>query len=149
MGFLNWLSLNWFSFLQSAGIVGGLLFSGISFRNLCTEQCTTNFLTIKEQHDNLWTTIYQRPELARVLDPKPDLQTKPINQEEELFVMLAVAHLSASCQVLIRSMLEPSEGLRQDIRWFFALPIPKIVWDRIKERHEPAFVKFVESCRAS
>jgi hypothetical protein len=148
MGFLNWLTINWFSFLQIVGIIGGLLFSGISFRNLRVEQRITNLLTIKEQHDELWKTIYERPELARVLDPGADLAARPISQGEELFVTLAVVHLNTSCQALLRGMLEPNEGLRQDIRWFFSLPIPKAVWEKIKERQDPNFVKFVEACRA-
>jgi hypothetical protein len=45
-------------------------------------------------------------------------------------------------------MLEPNEGLRQDIRWFFSLPIPKAVWEKIKERQDTKFAKFVEACRA-
>jgi hypothetical protein len=147
MGFLNWLSLNWFSILQSVGIVGGLLFTGISFRNLRIDQRITNLLTIKEQHDELWKTIYQRPELARVLDPAADLEAKPVNQEEELFVTLAIVHLSTSCQALLRGMVEPNEGLRQDIRWFFSLPIPKAVWEKNKRRQDSRFVKFVEACR--
>lgn len=149
MGILNWLSSNWFSTIQSLGIIAGLIFSGISFRNLEAEERTSNLLAIKDQHDALWRTVFERPSLVRVLDPRPDLQESPVTPEEEFFVTMAIAHLNTSYRVLLQGETKPSDAVRQDVRWFFSLPIPKDVWGKIKGRQEPAFVQFVEICRSS
>jgi hypothetical protein len=149
MGFLHWLGQNWFPFIQSAGIIGSLLFSGVSARNLREEERTTNLLEIKRQHDDLWQAVFESPRLARLLDPQANLKTKPVTREEELFVILAVAHLSTAHRVLLKRMSEPSEALRQDIRWFFSLPIPKTVWEKTRSRYDAAFVELVEACRTA
>jgi len=38
------------------------------------------------------------------------------------------------------------DGLREDIRQFFARPIPKRVWDHTKALQDRRFVRFVEAC---
>jgi hypothetical protein len=37
--------------------------------------------------------------------------------------------------------------LRQDVRSFFSLPLPKAVWEKTKIFQNQDFVKFVEMCR--
>src|SRR5437660_10851603 len=145
MGFLEWASHNWFSLLQSVGIIGSLLFTGLTLRQDVKERRTSHDLAITKAHRELWTNLYKRPSLARVLDPNADLSSQPITQEEEMFVLLLVVHLNTALEVL-RSET-PDEALRQDIRWFFSLPIPKAVWEKVKGRQEPAFARFVESYR--
>jgi len=39
------------------------------------------------------------------------------------------------------------EGLRRDIAQFLSLPIPRDVWNKIKNVQNDDFVAFVESCR--
>jgi hypothetical protein len=148
MQVFKWLGDNWFSFVQSVGIIGSLLFSGFSFRNLRSEEHTSNLLAIKQQHDDLWRAIFDRPELLRVLDPRADLEAKPVTSEENFFVLLAIAHLSTACRVLLTTDDEPGEAVRNDIRWFFSLPIPRAIWEKNKARQDPAFIRFVEACKA-
>ena len=145
MGFLEWASHNWFSLLQSVGIIGSLLFTGLTLRQDVKERRTSHDLTITKAHRELWTNLYKRPSLARVLDPNADLSSQPITQEEEMFVLLLVVHLNTALEVL-RSET-PDEALRRDIRWFFSLPVPMTVWEEAKYRQEAGFVRFVEACR--
>jgi hypothetical protein len=44
------------------------------------------------------------------------------------------------------TLIKP-EGLRKDIQSFFALPIPRAVWERVKPLQDREFVKFVEASR--
>jgi hypothetical protein len=148
MGFLEWASHNWFSLLQSAGIIGSLLFTGLALQTEAKERRTSHTLTITQAHRELWTNIYKRPELSRVLDPQADLARKPVTHEEEMFVLLLVVHLNTALEVLKPGIGgQPDEALRQDIRWFFSLPVAKAVWEQAKVRQEPGFVRFVEACR--
>src|SRR5260221_13307070 len=68
MGFLNWASDNWFILLQSLGIIGGLLFTAASLRLDEKTRRVGNLMAITKNHREIWTALYDRPELSRVLD---------------------------------------------------------------------------------
>jgi hypothetical protein len=42
-----------------------------------------NLFTVTKQHREIWTTIYTRLELKRVVDAFADLTARPISDEEE------------------------------------------------------------------
>src|SRR5207247_1890164 len=114
MGFLEWASHNWFSLLQSFGIIGSLLFTGLALRLDVKERRSSHDLAITKAHRELWTNLYKRPALARVLDPNVDLTSQPITQEEEMFILLLVVHLNTALEVLASE--KPDEALRRDIQ---------------------------------
>ncbi len=150
MGFLEWVSHNWISLLQSAGIIGSLLFTGLTLRLDAKERRDSHVLSVTLAHRELWTNLYKRPELSRVLDPNADLTNRPVTHEEEMFVLLLIVHLNTAQEVLKSRKFAIEDGaLRRDIRWFLSLPIPEVVWEKTKGRQDSAFVSFVESCRAS
>lgn len=149
MGIFAWWGQNWFFLLQSLGIIGGLLFTASALRIDAKVRRIGNLITITAHHRRLWSQLYSRAELLRLLDPKADLKRKPITAEEELFMMLLLVHLSTARHAMLDDMLVTPEGLRKDIHWFFSLPIPKAVWDKVKSRHDRDFVAFVEDCRES
>lgn len=37
--------------------------------------------------------------------------------------------------------------MRRDVAWFFSLPIPKAVWEKLKPLQDEEFVAYVEECR--
>lgn len=143
---LPWLSDNWFQALQSLGILGGLLFAALSFRRDAQERKITNFLEITEHHREIWTEIYRRPELKRVLADEVDLLSTPITVEEEIFINQLIVHLAMAWQISKARSLLRIDSMHNDIRSFFALPIPKTVWQRSKHTRDPRFVSFVEEC---
>ena len=105
-----------------------------------------NLLSITSNHRELWTELFRRPELRRVLDPAPDLECRPITVNEQLFVILLALHVSSVYEALKEDLLISQEGLRRDIWWIFSRPIPQIVWREIKVMHNDDFVDFLESC---
>ena len=40
-------------------------------------------------------------------------------------------------------------GLRKDVERFLSLPIPRAVWEKVKDLQEESFVQFVEESFAS
>ena len=149
MRILEWATQNWFSLLQSAGIVGSLLFTGLALRMDVKERHNSNTLTITKEHRELWANFFNRPELSRVLDPNADLATCPVTQKEEMFMLQLVVHFNTALEVLKPGKFASvDEALRKDIRWFFSLPIPNAVWMQAKERQDDGFVRLIESCRA-
>ncbi len=147
MGFLNWFGLNWFVFLQSAGIIGGLFFTAFSLRTDAKARQVSNLLAVGQHHREIWSQIILRPELRRVLKPEVDLARKPLRDEEETFVLELILHLYNVYQAMKDGMYLKPSGLRKDIHGFFSLPIPHVVWQRWKALQDKDFVQFVEDCR--
>src|ERR1043166_212421 len=96
MGFLNWFRDNAFTFLQSLGIIGGLFFTGISLRIDAKVRRVSNLFEVTKQHREIWTGLYSRPDLKRVVDASANLTAQPITDEEELFVNLLILHLASN-----------------------------------------------------
>ena len=146
MGLLSLWVDNWFTLLQSAGIIGGLLFTGFSLRRESRAKQIANLITITRQHRDIWTELYRRPDLSRVLDPDVDLWKDAVTLEEELFVGLLIHHLNSVYHAMQAGMFMTPEGLRRDIQGFFSVPIPSAVWERFRRFQDKTFVRFIEEC---
>jgi hypothetical protein len=145
MGFFFWFSENWFILLQSLAIIAGLLFTAFSFRLDAKTRRVSNLLEITKQHREIWTELYQRPELARISQKDVDLKIKPLTPEEELFIGFLILHLNSSYHAIKDGVFTKPEGLRKDIQQFFARPMAKMVWEKMKPFQDEDFVRFVEA----
>ena len=146
--FLRWLGDNWFTLLQSIGIIGGLLFTGIALRHDARGRRITNLIALTGSHRDIWSEFSRRPELARVLDPRADLAQEGVTEAEKKFVTLIVLHLSSVYHALEDSLSVTPDGLRRDIQGLFSRPVPRAVWENIKSLQDREFVRFVEACRS-
>jgi hypothetical protein len=142
----DWFSKNWFVLLQTAGIVGSLLFTGISLRRDAKGRKITNLIDLTANHRDLWSEFSRRPELKRVLDPKADTTNQSPTDAEKIFVTLIVVHLNSVYHALDDALTVTPEGIREDVRSLFSLPIPRAVWDEIKTLQDKEFVRFIEAC---
>jgi hypothetical protein len=140
-----WFQDNSFDLLQCVGIIGGLLFTAASFRANGKARRVANLIAITHHHREIWTQLYKQPELSRVVKPTVDLRREPVTEGEELFVDLLILHLSSSYHAMREGVFVKPQGLRKDIRWFFALPIPRAVWRKSRVLQDEDFVKFIES----
>ncbi len=144
MGIFHWVSDNWFSLIQTLGIIAGLVFTAASFRVDAKTRQISNLLTITGQHREIWKEFYRRPELSRVLEHEPDLEARPLSNDEELFVRLLILHLSSTFEATRDDLYLKPEGLERDVQFFFSLPIPKTVWNKFKVFQNSRFVQFIE-----
>jgi hypothetical protein len=145
MGFQGYIAQNWFDLLQSAVILAGLIFTGLSYRRDTKSRDLENFFRINEAHRDIWTEVYRRPELDRVLSTELDLENDKMTDEEAVFVNLLILHLNATFRAMRSGLYTTKQGIEEDIRWFFSLPIPRSVWHLSKQIREPDFVEFVEN----
>ena len=141
-----WLHENWFLFLQSAGIVGGLLFTALSIRGGTNARKVSDLLNLTAQHRELWNEVYRRPELSRIFATAADLVAKPVSVAEERFLNEVIVHFNTGWHLARRKSLVPMAALKADVRSFFNLPIPRTVWRQTRGSREARFVRFVESC---
>jgi hypothetical protein len=143
-----WISEHWVELVQSVGIIGGLLFGAYTTHKDEKARRIGNLIAVNEQYGRIWRELYERPELSRILDKDADLTKEPVSDEERLFVKMLILHLDTVRRATKAGMLVRIEGLRDDIRHFFALPIPKAVWEKIKPFQDRDFVRFIETSQA-
>ena len=144
MEVLHWLKSNWFNLFQSLALVGSLLFTGLSLRIDAKVRRVSNRLEIAKQHREIWSHLYARPELKRVLDASADLQAKPTTSEERMFVTFLVIHLAGAHRAEVAHFHTPPQKLGADIRHFFSFPVPRAVWQTLKHSQDEDFVRFVD-----
>lgn len=53
-------------------------------------------------------------------------------------------HLSNAYRAVRHGELVALEGLRSDVRMFFALPIPRLVWAKLRSFQDREFVAYIE-----
>ena len=140
----SWLTLNWQDLIQNAGIIGGLVFSALSFHRDAQSRRVSNMLTLTGQHRDIWKVVLDHPRLSRVLDPRTDVLKSHVKMEERLFVNLLIQHLYNTFQACKTGQFMQPENLGEDIREFFRLPIPYSVWQQIKKFQDKEFAQFVE-----
>jgi hypothetical protein len=147
MGGLRWIANNWPLLLNAGGVITGLVFTSLSFRAEARTRRVSNLIEITKAHRDIWTELYQRRELARILDVSLNVSHVRVTENEELFVTFLIHHLNCTFQAMKHHLFIKQEGLRRDIFWFFSLPIPQTVWEKMKTLQNHDFVAFVESCR--
>lgn len=140
-----WLNDNWFSLLQSAGIAGGLLFTGVTLRRELQAKRVSEYLTLANQHRRLWGQLHRRKGLVHVLDSDRDLAISPVTNEERLFLELALVHFHTGWLLAREGSLTPLHVLATDAGSFFRLPVPEAVWCSVRSAHDPEFVAFIDA----
>lgn len=144
-GVIAFITRNWIDILQSTGIIAGLFTSAYTIHKNAQVQRVQNLFTLTKNHREIWNQVVERPDLARILDPNPDLRQDPITNAERLFVLFLILHLASSFEATKHGMYFAEQGLRADICDFFALPIVQLIWDDAKKYQQSEFVRFVEA----
>ena len=144
MGFDQWIGQNWLALVQTAAVGSGLLFMGITVMLDARARRIGNLIQLTQQHRDLWERLYMQSELARILDPSADTAKLPVTVEEERFVIFLILHLSDTYYAMRAGFYQKLPGLRKDIERFFSLPIPRAVWEKVKDLQDETFVRFVE-----
>lgn len=143
-----WLETNWLNIIQSAGIIGGLLFTAFTFRRDAKGRRASDLLALAEQHRDIWSEVYRKPELRRINHAEVDLISSRVTPEEEEFLNLVFVH-AFTTWLLAESGTLPLLSLKTlalDIGTFLKKPIPLAVWKSSKDTRDPRFVKFVDEC---
>lgn len=146
MRILELLGGHWFELLQTASIVVGFLTAVHSIREDTKERRIENLFTLTQGYRDIWWKLFERAELVRILDDKPDLNRQPATPEEELFVHTLILHLRSAFKARALGMQFDDDALTSDIRQFFTRPIPSSVWAKSKQFQDADFVTFVNDC---
>jgi hypothetical protein len=145
MRFYQWIGQNWLQLVQTGALAGGLLFTGMAILLDARARRVGNLIQLTQQHRDLWERLYVQPNLARILDPSANPDPTKVTAEEETFVIFLILHLSNTYYATRSGFFQKLRGLRKDIAGFFALPIPRAVWKKVRDLQDESFIKFVES----
>jgi hypothetical protein len=127
------------------GIVGGLVYTGSALRRDAKARQVENLFALTKQHREIWSMLADRPELSRIMEVTVDLTATPVTRDEELFVTFLIFHLSNAYRAAQAGLFIGPEKLREDIRRFLPLPIPRTIWEKSIPLQDKDFVHFVES----
>ena len=146
MEILGWVVGHGFDILQTASILTGFFTAAYTIRTNTRERKIGNLFALTTAHREIWSRLYEREELSRVLSESVNLRREPITSEEELFVHTLILHLRAAFKARDLGMQFDDDAVAADIRQFFNRPIPHTVWERSKVFQDREFVDFVEHC---
>ena len=141
----SWVEQNWFTLIQTAGIIGSLLFGAFAARREAKAREFENHLKITALHRELWSGVTNNPSLARVVEQNPDIVRSPITLAEQEFLNLAINHFQTGWRFAKSGSLVGLDEMTSDVRNFFSLPLPRAIWEKSKSYRNPRFVGFVES----
>ena len=145
MGLIGWLAENWFDLLQTVAITTGLYATVYNLRADRRERMVQTQFAVTAAHREIWSHVLENPALARILNTEADLAASPVTLNEELLVQFLILHLRATYKARRSGMDFGDDKIELDMRLFFALPIPRHVWDRSKEFQDQDFVEFVDA----
>ncbi|SDS02477.1 hypothetical protein [Opitutus sp. GAS368] len=141
---MSWFADNWFTALQTLAIVSGFAFTCITLRRDARSRRVGNLFQLTAHHHDVWAELFKQPELRRVLSARADLDREPVTDNEALFVGFLILHLSTAHQAIKQGLMDPLDGLGADIRTFFARPVPRAVWQNLRQFQDAGFVAYVE-----
>jgi hypothetical protein len=143
-------STHWLTTITAAGVVGSLLFTGINtlftaayFHADAKHRHVSNLIALDERHRAFWSEVKQRPELQRILSKTVDLEARPLTLEEDVSMWQIIQQFESGWEVFSIMNRRKLECLARDAAAIFSLPLPRFVWEKEKQYHQPEFVRFV------
>ena len=144
----SWLTANWFSLLQSLGVIGALCFNAYSLLLSSRIRKVDTLINITQQHRAIWLKFLESPSLKRINKPHLDLTKHPVTDEEMIFVNLIILHLDTVLIAVNKGILPKPSGLDIDIGDLFSLPIPNAVWKQTRTFRDAETIRYVEELLA-
>lgn len=139
----DFILANWFSLVQSIGIIATLLLTTTMLRRQMNQTRVSNSLLVTQHHREIWSLTFENDALKRVFDKEADIQATPITEQERMFVNLIFLHMSASFKAIQAQAIYPVDGMAEDLIDILSHPIPFQVWSDMKPYHDKIFVNFV------
>jgi len=138
---------SYFGILEAVGIVGGLAFTALSFRQDAKVRGAQTQIEITAKHRELWTYFEANPELGALFDLDRKLKEKPLTERERRFVGFVFNHLRVTFYADQAGIYEQPQQLKKDVRTFFCYPAVRAAWESVAGFGDDEFVLFVKSCR--
>jgi hypothetical protein len=143
----SWFVTHWKDILENAGIIGGLLFTGLALQIDARVRRAQTLIEITKQHRELWMYFDEHTKLAGLFDAERDLRHEPLTDAEMRFANFLFLHLRASYGAKRAKIHVLPEHVEDDWREIFTHPAVAAAWERVKHLHDGKFVALVEEYR--
>ena len=133
----------WMQLLESLGIVGGLLFSGMALRSDVRSRKIDNHIKLAEGYRSIWSLVFADSSLDRIRRKDVDLNLFPITPSEDRIARFVLQNVLLAFEARRAGQLGDIGNLEADISAFLSNPIPRQVWGEIERFQPKPFRDFV------
>ena len=140
----EWIQERWFELVQTIVLLTTLIITIITLSKNTKQAKSNMLLQITAAHRDIWSNIYKSNKLKRVFTQNPNLEEKPITEEESMFVNMVFLHMSSCVRSIKNGSFFKLNGIKEDLLDILSYPIPRQVWEQNKKYHDKIFVNFVE-----
>lgn len=144
VGDFFWFEENWFSLIQTIGILSGFLLAARSLTLDRGIRKTEILIQLTESHREIWEGFLDKADLEATLEPYRKIDSHPVSFSEKRFVTSVLLHIAMVHRASQHDVFQPWEGLKRDIREFLSLPVPGEVFKSLRPYQEAEFLAFID-----
>jgi hypothetical protein len=141
---VRWFFEQYGQIIESVGIIASLCFAALAYRADMRTRKADILIRITEGHRQIWTFYEQTPELSRIFNSSVDVKATPPTAKELRFVQFVINHIVITFKSHKMGIYRQPEALEADIRDFFAWPISKETWKRVRRYQDADVIEFFE-----
>lgn len=143
----DWLKHDWFTLVQSAGIIGTLLITLYTLRRDAWSRKITNYLSLISYHRDIWRITIEKPQLNRIKSFDQSLTERALTDEERQFLTFVFLHITCSYEMQKHHAMPSIQMLSYDIAELTRAPLVKRFWEENKRYYNDDVVQFIDSCK--
>ena len=139
-------SFDWFTLLQSLGIIIGFLFSGYAIWKDANATKLQNYILLTQSHREVWSMMMDNEKLGRVLEKDIPASKMELTYRERQFLTFIFLHITCSFELSKRGKIVDIEKDKEDIADLLSHPLVKKFWDDNSRFYNEDFRAFITKC---
>lgn len=143
--FADILQRHIFDLIQTLSILVGFYFTFRSFRDDTRSRRLEHLLDLNQQYIQGKQLIMEHPELSRVFKDKSKGGIASMTPLEINYIKQTIMHIYTVYMAMELKQLKPSVGIERDIRGFLSKPLPRKVWEDVRDLQDGDFVRYVDT----
>lgn len=137
---------DWFTSLQSLGIILGFFFSGYAIWKDVGVGKLQNYILLVQNHRAVWTMLLDDSRLSRVISQTIPNDEMEITYEESYFLRFLFLHITCSFEMSKRGKIIDIQKDRNDIRDLLSLPLVGLFWEKNGHFYNEDFRNYIDLC---
>jgi hypothetical protein len=137
---------NWFTLLQSAGIIFSILLSTRAIFREARSRKISNYIQLTQFHREIWKMTMELEGLQRIRSKTIDCDLR-LTHNEEQFLTFVFLHITCAFTLAKSNDLISIDQMKNDISEFLTFPLVKEFWQSNSRYYNQDFRDFVNACR--
>lgn len=140
---------DWFTLLQSVGIIIGFIFSGYALLKESRATKLQNYILLTQNHREVWSMVMDNEKLGRVLDKVVPKNKLILSYNERQFLTFIFLHITCSFELSKRGKIVDIQKDKEDIADLLSYPLVRLFWEQNGQFYNEDFRAFIASCIAN